>query len=138
MQENIYNNANLSAVMFSDDFDYNTIADMPPTSINSINAQNSPSDNKIVVRLPINGDECYSLVAEYLYLGPPVDTEATVAGTSVLLMTGIVNGVRDLNLAEDHTFHWYLDTAAQTIEGGVVMGEYFYKFETMEGDVLII
>jgi hypothetical protein len=123
--------------MFSDDFNYATIADMTPRSINSINAQNSPSDNKIVLRLPINGDKTFSVTAEYFYLGTPDDTEATVAENSVLLMTGVVDGVRDLNLAEDHTFHWFIDTVAKTIEGGVVMGGFFYKFETVEGNVLI-
>lgn len=144
MQENIYNNANLSAVVFSDDFSYTTIAALIPTSVNSssIDAQNAPSDNKIVLRLPMNGDETYSVIAEYLYLGTPDDgisgQQATTAdGSSRVLMTGIVNGARDLNLAEDHTFHWYIDMAAETVEGGVVMAGYFYKFETMEGAVLI-
>jgi hypothetical protein len=52
-------------------------------------------------------------------------------------MTGVVDGVRDLSLAEDHTFHWFIDTVAKTIEGGVVMGGFFYYFETVEGNVLI-
>lgn len=137
VQENIYNNANISAVMFSDNFNYATIANMTPTSINSINVQDSPSDNKIVLKLPVNGDETFSVIAEVLYLGTPDDIEATVADTSLLLMTGIVSGVRDLNVAEDHTFLWWADTAAQTIEGRVVMGDSFYKFETVEGKVLI-
>jgi len=137
VQENIYNNANLSAVVFSDNFNYATIAAMIPTSINSIDAQNAPSDNKIVLRLPNNGNETYNVIAEYLYLGPPDESQATTADTSLLLMTGIVDGVRDLDLAEDHTFHWFLDTTAETVEGGVVMAGFFYNFETVGGAVLI-
>ena len=139
MQENIYNNANLSAVVFSDDFSYTTIAALIPTSVNSssIDAQNAPSDNKIVLRLPINGDETYNVIAEYLYLGPPDESQAMAADTSLVLMTGIVDGFRDMDLAEDHTFHWFIDTTAQTVQGGVVMAGFFYNFETVGGAVLI-
>lgn len=146
VQENIYNNANLSASVFSLDFNYTTIESwatmIKSSAVDQVSAQDSLPTNNIILRLPGNGDQTFNVIAEYMYLGSPDDgvtDQATTADapSSSLLMTGIVGGIRDINLAEDHTFHWFLDMAAQTMEGGVVMGGFYYKFETIEGAVVI-
>lgn len=75
-------------------------------------------------------------MGRFNYLGP---ADMNDPGSALLGMYGLVEGVAPApgQPPADLNFLLFVNPIEQTVEGGVVLGDIFYKFETVEGEVVI-
>lgn len=147
MPEVVYDSSNTSSPVYSLDFNYGLVKNMSEKFVATQGAvqANSAAPNTILLRLPIplasaaNPEAAImDLVGRFNYLGPadPSDVTSTVLG-----MYGGIEGVEPApgSPAADLNFYLFIepDPANQWVEGGAVIGDTYYRFETIDGAVII-
>lgn len=140
----IYQGINISSPVYAN-FDFRKVQDLSLqlAATQGVVIQAAEVPDTIVLRLPTpNNDagETTELVGRYHYLGPEDPRDPA---SSLLSMFGVVEGAPTAQasgggeLAADLLFFMHIDPQAQWVEGGVVIGQTFFKFETIDGTVVI-
>lgn len=151
----VYDTDNLSAHACSNDFDYGAVMQMSQAFASQGVDSQATLASTIMLYLPqpapaagvaAAGGEAHAqtipptldLVGLINYLGPadPNDPTSTLLG-----MYGGITGVPPTpgNPAADLNFYLYIETdpTNQYVEGGAVIGDTYWRFETIDGQVVI-
>ncbi len=144
LQEPVYDTANISVPVLSTDFNYTAVEDMAQMfkATQGVVQANSLAPNTILLSLPVPGATnpeaaILDLVGKFNYLGPrdPDDPLSSVLG-----MYGDIEGIPPApgSPAADLNFYLFIDPVTQWVEGGAVIGDIYYHFETLEDGALVI
>lgn len=130
----------LAPPVYSRSFDYAAVEEMSQrfAATQGVVQASAATVSTILLRLPLPDSEepTVDLIGRFHYLGPqdPSDPSSTVLG-----MYGGVEGVPPApgRPAADLNFYMHIDPRDKWVKGGVVIGDTFFSFVTVNGAVVI-
>jgi hypothetical protein len=145
--EYVYDASNTSLPVMSNDFDYAAVVAMNQ-SFAAAAANAATVENLIQLKLPLpegimmpteTMDVASIPDAPIVNLPGLINALAPIEpGSDVLAMAGIIQGLPTPTsfVSSDHNFFMFVDPVAQTVEGGAVVGDTYFRIEMVDGAVV--